>query len=220
MLSIENISKSFSNVSLRSLFSGINENKKVLSNISFKVDEGEILMLQGKNGSGKTTLLKIISGLLEQDSGDINLNNAEINNNEVALISNNERSFFWRLTILENLRFFQGINNYSKENESIDDLLAYFELETIKNKRFMHLSSGEKQRVNICRGLLRDYKVLLLDEVSSSLDITSKNLFFTKIRDILVSKPNLILIYVSHNTDELELLSPTRIINLNSINKE
>ena len=76
---------------------------KVLDNISLRVDPNQTIALVGRNGSGKSTLLKTICGLLVPDSGEISKN---IKDYEVSYVSTSERSFFHRLSVIENLNFF------------------------------------------------------------------------------------------------------------------
>ena len=85
MLKVNNLSKSFGST-------------KVLEKISFSLDEGDILAVLGKNGSGKTTNFKIIADLVSEDFGSITLNGNKIKREDTSLITNNDRSFFWRLT--------------------------------------------------------------------------------------------------------------------------
>ena len=91
MLKITNLSKSFGTM-------------KVLEKISVTVDEGDILAVLGKNGTGKTTLLRLLADLVSKDFGSVTLNGNKIKREDTSLITNNDRSFFWRLTCYENLR--------------------------------------------------------------------------------------------------------------------
>ena len=89
------------------------DGKSILKGINLTLDKRQILGLTGSNGSGKSTLLRIISGLIEKDRGEIHFEN--FNSQNVALISSNERSFYWRLTTYQNLIFFGSIYNLSKK---------------------------------------------------------------------------------------------------------
>ena len=101
VLSLKNISKSFKTNQYN--FFKKAKRKTVLKNISFSAKKGDSIAIVGKNGCGKTTLLKIIAGVLQQDNG---LMRSIYSSDEISIVNANDRSFFWRLSVLENLKFF------------------------------------------------------------------------------------------------------------------
>lgn len=159
-LILQNICKSF-------------EKKIILDNFSYEFKSSKKYSLLGENGSGKTTLLKIIADLVIQDSGKKIIQNGS--SQSYTYIDSNPRSFFQRLSALENLYFFASLNGQSKEvvDKHLDTyFIKFIQIEMLKlpiNK----LSLGQIQIVSIIRGLLRSSDIILFDEAFSNLD--SKN---------------------------------------------
>jgi len=141
------------------------------------VREGEIVSLLGPNGAGKTTLLKILSCLVLPDAGRAIVGGDDtIHENRVkrriGLVHSDERSFYWRLSARENLRFFARLYNvpYRKTEARLQELLERVDLAAAADRPFSGYSSGMKQRVAIARALLHDPPILLMDEPTRSLD--------------------------------------------------
>lgn len=188
---------------------------EALREISFEVSEGEIFGLIGRNGAGKTTLTKIIATLVQPTSGAVQVRGFDSVRDEVAvrarigLATAEERSFYWRLTIEQNLTFFArlyGLTDASARAR-IAELLARLELEPLARRRFGELSTGNKQRVAIARAMLNSPPVLLLDEPTRSLDplaaAGTRALINSLARD--ADEPVTVLL-TSHNLAEIEEL--------------
>tara|TARA_B100000963_G_scaffold354768_1_gene371822 strand:+ start:4991 stop:5710 length:720 start_codon:yes stop_codon:yes gene_type:complete len=175
MIELVNVSKSFINFNPLS-FKQIKE-IEILTDISFEIKEKDIVGIIGKNGAGKSTILKLLFGSLKPDSGEIMLDGSSDyyveESKNFSLINNNERSFFWRLTLRQNLDYFQSITGKAN-NEIIDLLLEDLSIEKFLDKPFYALSSGEKKKALLYRGLLKDPKVIFFDEYTQSLDLPSK----------------------------------------------
>lgn len=212
ILKLNQISKSFkSNPTL--FFTNKSKNKSVLNNISFHADYGDCIALLGKNGSGKTTLLKIISGLLDHDDGDLALDNSM--ENKISIVNTNDRSFFYRLTIFENLRFFSAFNhsfNNNDFNEKVDEVLKLLKLTEKKDSFYMTLSTGEKKKVAFARAILRDAKILLFDEITSNLDIIAKREILNFIQNLLNGQQINAVIFSTHSLDEVISISNKALI--------
>lgn len=207
ILSLKNISKSFKANPLTILNKKRN-NKKVLHNISLEVNQGDCIALLGKNGSGKTTLLKIISGLLSQDSGSIDFNHSI--RNRISIVNTNDRSFFIRLTVYENLLFFSAFNqSFKKEdfNKKLSEVLDFLGLSKKRNALYLTLSSGEKKKIAFARAILRDAKILLFDEITSNLDIIAKNEILIFIQNLIKTGKVHAAIFSTHSIDEVLTLS-------------
>ena len=111
--------------------------KNVISGISFEIYPQEIITLTGPNGAGKTTLLKILNNTLIQDEGEIIYNS--LNRNNILYISSSDRSFFWRLSVKDNLQFFIDLYNIQNINpmHSIMSALEYFNISHKINAPYM-----------------------------------------------------------------------------------
>ena len=185
MLELKSISKTF--------------NKDVLKNFSYRFDSNNIYFLRGHNGSGKSTLLKLIKGIYLCDSGEIYFDH-KLSNTNVVYIDGNFRTFFHRLTVSQNLEYFLSLADLSNNSIILDDLLDYFGISDLRNQRFSSLSQGQMQLVSLIRGLSSKPKVILLDEVFSSLDTIHKKMAFIYISKF-ISNENGLVIFTSHEND-------------------
>ncbi len=184
----------------------------VLDDINICVNEGEIFGVLGPNGSGKTTLIKILSTLILPTKGNAFINGLDVTTNEerikklIGYVVSDERSFFWRLTGRQNLRFFCSLNNISasQSDKKIEELACLMGLGKEIDKVFQNYSSGNKQKIAIARGLLTDPQILFLDEPTRNLDpiVTYKLRRF--IKDILVGKSGKTVFIATNNMQEAE----------------
>lgn len=160
------------------------DGRKILDNISFKVENGQTLGVVGFSGSGKSTLLKIISGILSQDSGEI----IYPNDSEVAMAFQYSALFDF-LDVYDNIAFplverkkFKGM--YSKEQIAriVSDKLRMVGLDGIEDKFPSELSGGMQKRVGFARAIVTNPNIILYDEPTAGLDpVTS-----TMIEDYIV----------------------------------
>lgn len=208
MIEVKNICKSFPNDPL-SLFPSKKNIVPALEDISFKLKEGDSLCILGKNGAGKSTLLKILVGLMDPDSGEVLVDGKYLHSRSkaIGLVTSNERSFFWRLSVLENLYFFAELNKIhsSKKKKKIDNFLDLFELSDKCNLQVMALSTGEKKKLSLIRTLLREPRIILFDEPTSSLDFQTSLDLITLIKNNYISK-NKIIIWCTHLIDEVSMV--------------
>lgn len=183
-----------------------------VENVELHVEEGELLGLLGLNGAGKTTLIKILSCLILPTSGTAVVNGYSIYRElqvkaSIGLVTGDERSFYWRLTGRENLRFFAALRNISpsefpKRLNAVENVLH---LGDFIDKRFDSCSSGMKQRLAIARGLLHNPKILFLDEPTKNLDPIAA----AALREIvkrLTREEGRTVIWVTHQLREAEEL--------------
>ncbi|CRZ33501.1 ABC-2 type transport system ATP-binding protein [Herbinix hemicellulosilytica] len=153
----------------------------ILSNVSFKVNQGDIFALVGPNGAGKTTLIRLILNLYNPDSGKITVNNVDVRSKEYDKVRQkigfllDNIGLFRDLTAWENLEFFHRIYfpNASKSirNEKISMLLREFDLYSKKDSNISFFSRGMRQRLALARALVNDPELLILDEPSRGLDL-------------------------------------------------
>ena len=181
--------------------------------VSIKVKEGEIFGILGPNGAGKTTLIKVLCTLILPTSGKAFVDGHDIVKEEkevkasIGLITGEERSFYWRLTGRQNLKFFAYLYNLSpsEAQKRIDEVLEFVGLKEKADDKFYSYSAGMKQRLAIARGLLNDPKILFMDEPTKNLDpIAAQNLrdFIKKI----VKEQGKTVFLSTHNLTEAEQL--------------
>ena len=160
----------------------IRGNKLLFRNLNFKLNNKELLVINGANGSGKTTLLKILSGLLKPISGSIIINKRKINTYKDEYFKyfeyvGHENAIKNALTVKENLNFYLKIKkNLTKKN--FEKAIKIFNLKNLLNIKIENLSSGEKRRVSLSRLILSNSKIWFLDEPTNGLDkINTLNFF-------------------------------------------
>jgi lipopolysaccharide export system ATP-binding protein len=168
LLEIKNISMSFGE-------------RKILDNISFKINPGEILGLLGPNGAGKSTIFNLITGMLKPDFGKVFFDNKDATNFPIYLRTREFKigyvpqygGFFEELTTYENLKAIAEIliNDKKEQNTKIEYLISKFELDYVRNIKASFLSGGQKKKLVIALSLLGDPKILLLDECFAALDV-------------------------------------------------
>ena len=157
------------------------ERTQILDNISFNINEGEILGMLGPNGVGKSTIFNLITGLIKPDNGSILFNNIDATNYPIYLRSTKFKigyvpqhgGYFHDLTLLENLNAIAEIliKDKARRNFKINELISKFELDSIRYVKAKFLSGGQKKKLVIALALLGDPKVLLLDECFAALDV-------------------------------------------------
>ncbi|MBA2732727.1 MAG: ABC transporter ATP-binding protein, partial [Acidobacteria bacterium] len=187
---------------------------EALSEVSFDVHAGEIFGLIGRNGAGKTTLTKIIATLVQPTSGSVTVNNYDSVRDDkkvraqVGLATAEERSFYWRLTVEQNLMFFARLFGLSDmlARRRIIELVEQFELKEIVSRRFGELSTGNKQRMAFARAMLAKPPVLLLDEPTRSLDPLAAARMRSLINRLAGGDPPVTILLTSHNLAEVEEL--------------
>jgi lipopolysaccharide export system ATP-binding protein len=155
--------------------------RKILDNVNFTINEGQIVGLLGPNGVGKSTIFNLITGLIQPGYGSITINSKIVNQYPIYLRAKKFKigyvpqhgGYFHDLTLLENLKAIGEILIESKEvcEQKINSLIAKFELDAVRDVRSSYLSGGQKKRLVIALALLGDPKILLLDEPFAALDV-------------------------------------------------
>lgn len=163
-----------------------------LSGVTLEIETGDRVAVMGPNGAGKTTLLKLIGGLLVPTRGDIVVNGFSTTHRDAAarksvgFVLNEERSFFWRLTGVQNLQFFGALDNLwgADLDDRIRELIGLVGLEEAAHKPVQAYSSGMKQRLALARGLISEPRVLILDEPTRALDPIAAD----EMMDLIISR--------------------------------
>lgn len=185
-----------------------------LQDVTLRLERGECIGLLGPNGAGKTTLLKLIGGLLYPSEGNVKVNGYDtIQHNAIArqavgYVINEERSFYWRLTGIQNLEFFGALENLfgMALKKRIEELLELVGLKDAGNKRVSDYSSGMRQRLAIARGMLTDPAVLLLDEPTKSLDLVGAEHLRRLILEDIHTGSEKSLVIATHQIGEAKML--------------
>ena len=190
------------------------ERIQALRGVDFAVGRGEILGLLGPNGAGKTTLLKILACLVLPDTGEAIVDGHPTHDENrvkrrIGLVHSDERSFYWRLSARENLRFFARLYNvpFRQTETRIGELLERVDLVDAADRPFSGYSSGMKQRVSIARALLHDPPILLMDEPTRSLDPATSIELRGFIRDELQARDGKTIVLATHDLREAETIS-------------
>lgn len=179
-----------------------------VDNISFSIQEGEVLGVLGPNGAGKTTTIQMLLGVMEQTTGEVFYFNKQFKNHREEILkqvnySSTYISLPWLFTVSEILEIFARLYEIPDKQKRIDKLLKEFEIEGVKKKQFFMLSAGEKTRVLLVKAFLNYPKVLLLDEPTASLDPE----IAIKVREFLKKEKqeyNVSMLFTSHNMSEVE----------------
>lgn len=172
-----------------------------VDDISFEIKEGELFGLLGPNGAGKTTTVKVLATLLIPNAGEVKVNGLDVvkDANEVrkhiGFIFGGERGLYWRLSGIDNLRYFASLYHVDPEvsKKRIPYLLELVGLKGRGNERVQGYSRGMKQRLHVARTLLHDPDILFLDEPTIGLDPVGAREFREVIRDLQSEKKTILL---------------------------
>jgi ABC-2 type transport system ATP-binding protein len=186
------------------------KSKQAVNNISFKINENEIVGLLGPNGCGKTTTIGMMLGLLKPTNGQVLINGMDIEKNKISLL--HKMNFISpyielpkKLTVRQNLVVYGKLYNVNNLNEQIDYLSNKLRLDKLLDNVTGELSSGQKNRVSLAKALINNPSVLLLDEPTASLDPETGDFVRTFLENY--KKENKIsVLLASHNMDEVKRL--------------
>lgn len=184
---------------------------KVLSDISFEIEEGKLVAIIGASGCGKTTTLKMINRLIRPTSGKILINNEDISKKDVIELRRNmgyviqQTGLFPHMTIMENIQLIPKIqkkdnNEIEKKTSELMDMVG-LDYEKFKDRYPMELSGGQQQRVGVARAFITNPEIILMDEPFSALDPITR----TALQDELIylqSEFNKTIVFVTHDMDE------------------
>jgi ABC-2 type transport system ATP-binding protein len=179
-----------------------------VEDVTLNVRRGEIVGLLGANGAGKTTTIQILLGLTTPTSGTVRMFGLDMNSHRVEILQRSNFTSAYtalpgNLKVRENLRVFAMMYQVTDYDRKMNELLGLFEIAHLKNAVTGQLSSGESTRVNLCKSLLNDPALLLLDEPTASLDPNIAD----KVRKILrriQRDRGITMIYTSHNMRDVE----------------
>ncbi|MFN3192266.1 MAG: ABC transporter ATP-binding protein [Aureliella sp.] len=182
---------------------------QALDGVSFKVEAGEVFGLLGPNGAGKTTTLRIVMGLLKPDSGTAEVDGVRVDTevaqvrSKIGMVSTNDGVYPW-LTAREMLMYFADLYAVplGVAKERLANLVDQLDLKRFIDQRCCTLSTGQKQRVILARGLMHDPPVMLLDEPTRGLDVVGSQTVFDFISHLKELGKAVLL--STHRLDEAE----------------
>ncbi|HQX96657.1 MAG: gliding motility-associated ABC transporter ATP-binding subunit GldA [Chitinophagaceae bacterium] len=188
--------------------------QKAVNNISFKIEKGEIVGFLGPNGAGKSTTMKILTGYLQQTSGEAIV--CGINVTEDPLATKKKigylpelNALYYEMYIKEYLAFIAEVHKVEDAKQKINNVIELTGLTAESKKKIGQLSKGYKQRVGLAAALIHDPEVLILDEPTSGLDPNQ----IIEIRDVIKKQGlNKTVLFSSHILQEVEAICDRVII--------
>ena len=192
-----------------------NTDNKVLDNLNFEVEDGEVIAIVGENGSGKSTIGKLIAGILKLKHGNITIDGEDINNNKniqdkVGIVFQNPENQIIFSSIYDELAFsLKGLDKDEIEdriNKSLEEvgMLKY------KNENLYNLSLGQKQRIMIAEILAKKPKILVLDEPTTMIDSKGKDSIYKIIENL--KKEGYTIICITNLAGEILIADRTLIL--------
>lgn len=183
-----------------------------LKHVTFNVEKGQVVGLLGENGAGKTTLLRTIATLLIQTEGTVKVAGYDTikEPNEIkkriGVLFGGETGLYERLTARENLEYFASLYGLSKHETKvrIDELARMFGMRDYLNRKVGGFSKGMRQKVAIARTLIHNPDIILFDEPTTGLDITSSNVFRQLVHQL--KRDGKTIIFSSHIMEEVSML--------------
>ncbi|MGF7060430.1 ABC transporter ATP-binding protein [Brassicibacter mesophilus] len=222
MIEVEALCKSFKvvkrgsgiNAAVKSLFNPQYSTIQALDDISFKIDEGEIVGYIGPNGAGKSTTIKIISGILVPDSGKCNiLGNTPWKNRvnhvkNIGVVFGQRSQLWWDVPVIDSYNLLKDIYKISHNDfkDNLELLTNTLDLSTLLSTPVRQLSLGQRMRCEIGASLLHNPKILFLDEPTIGLDAVSKIAVRNFIKTINKEK-KITVILTTHDMSDIEALA-------------
>lgn len=193
MLQVENLEKNYNQ-------------KSILRDVSFQIEQGEVVGLVGENGAGKSTLLNILATVTKPSAGQVILDGMTYKGNQNAMRRHigyvpQELSIWDDLSVEENMLFFEKLCWTKRTKEECRELCLTMQLTQWKEK-VSSLSGGMKRKLNMAISLLHNPKLLLLDEPTVGIDMKSKNEIGKYLVHIAKNEGKTVL-YTSHDMNEI-----------------
>jgi ATP-binding cassette subfamily B protein len=181
------------------------QNKEILKGVSFNVPKGKMYAIVGTSGAGKSTIIGMIPRLYDTKKGEVKVAGVNVKDFDLSYLRTKigivtQDTYLFNGTILENLLYakpdatIEEIENACKVANIYDFIMTLPQkFDTVVGNRGLKLSGGEKQRVSIARVVLKDPKILILDEATSSLDSISENLISDALNNVMVGRTSIVI---------------------------
>lgn len=183
-----------------------NEDKTILKDISVNIEDNDFVSIVGPSGSGKSTFLKLCSHLISPTNGNIiykdknfiDYNPTELRKNIAYCF---QTPYLFGDTVMENINFPFSIRNVKLDSKRVNDLFSMFQMTAdYLSRDVRNLSGGEKQRIALIRSLLFMPEILLLDEVTSALDVENTTIVENVIETL--NKEGITVLWITHNPEQ------------------
>lgn len=197
-------------IELKDLSAGYDKNI-VLENVSFEVHSGDFIGIIGPNGGGKTTLIKTILGLIKPASGEMNMFISKTNIGYLPQVNQIDKRF--PISVIDVVRsgkansaLFSSFHTNAAEKEKAEALLAEMGISHIRNKAIGELSGGQMQRVFLCRALMNQPELLILDEPSTYVDNNFEGELYLKLKEL---NEQMAILLISHDVGTISFFVKT-----------
>lgn len=183
-----------------------NDGKTILNNISVNIEQHDFISIVGASGSGKSTMLKLCSHLISPTNGSIIFKGKNFIDYSPMELRKNiaycfQTPYLFGDTVMDNINFPFSIRNIKFDSKRVYDLFSLFHMTTdYLDKRVSNLSGGEKQRIALIRSLIFNPEVLLLDEVTSALDVNNAKIVENVIASL--NKVGITVLWITHNPEQ------------------
>ena len=204
---------------IKSLFSRKYTSLYAVNDVSFSIDQGEIVGYIGANGAGKSTTVKMMCGILHPTSGSVTIDNKDILkyrkqiNKEIGVVFGQKTQLWWDIPLIETFKILKSIYEISDEdyNERFKFLCDLLDLNDFLDQNVRSLSLGQRMRADFAASLIHNPKILYLDEPTIGLDVLVKDKIRKAIK-ILNKKYKTTIILTTHDMNDIEELCSRIII--------
>ena len=227
IISVKNLSKTFKKPireegligMIKSFFSRKHEEVKAVDDISFDIDEGEIVGYIGANGAGKSTTIKMMCGILHPTGGSVSVDGMDFDghrqeiNREMGVVFGQKTQLWWDIPLIETFKILKSIYEVSDEEyeERFGYLCDLLDMKPFLNQTVRSLSLGQRMRADFAAALIHSPKIVYLDEPTIGLDVLVKDKIRGAIKE-LNKKYNITVILTTHDMKDIEELCSRIII--------